>query len=115
MNSKEMEQIDYPIPMIQIGGMGPQYDDACFVLFLRFWKYFDEHPQEYGKLKEGEEFPDSVRADLDKISADINPTGAMFWSSLSHALYVKRHGYDEWIKKDKDRIVMWTPHTDNRW
>ena len=112
--AKEMESCKYPIPVVSMGGLGPQYDDACFVLFLRFWKWFDEHPEKYREIEERGHIPDDVEKELTKLTDDINPSGAMYGASLTHALFVKKNGYSKWIDKGRKegRIVIWKPHID---
>lgn len=48
---------------------------------------------------------------FDELVMDVKPTGSMFHSSLSHALFVKNNGYSTWLSgAEKERIKMWGPH-----
>ena len=108
--AEDMLKVDYAIPVAVIGGLGPQYDDACLVMMLRFWKYFDEHEDAFKEVLE-RGVSEEIGKELDKLVEDIEPTGAMFDASLRHAVYIKKNGYKDWISK-ANKIVMWKPHID---
>ena len=108
------KKFNEPMQTVEIGGMGPQYEDACQTLMLRMWKYMDEHPELEEKVKaleEGKDIPLEIYHAFDEIVDDINPSGAQYNAALLHALYIKREGYKKWLEGGPiDRIIMWVPH-----
>jgi len=109
------EMLDNPSPIyvVEIGGLGPDYEDACLTVFLRTLKYFEENDLSTDDIVRGKKLDPEIRKELTKKMEDIAPSGAMFNGAVHHALHVKRSGYKSWILSvDRDRVKMWKPHLD---
>lgn len=99
---------------VDISGFGGPYENACQTMLQRFieWgkdKSFEElfPRQPNGKRKLSEQ----ADKELTKLVDDIGPSGAMFWSTISHFSFIHKKGYDAWIKlgEKRNRIIDWNP------
>jgi len=99
------------LPTLEIGGIGPQYEDACQTMLYRFVKWMeDKNPDD---LVQESRLKPEVERELMKLVDDIGPSGAMWGVALSHAFYIRRNGYAKWLETgNKGRVIMWRPHLD---
>lgn len=92
---------------VGISGFEGIYENACQTMLERF--------RERGKSKTyAQVFPKGELSKENKeklvnLVKDIEPSGFMWHATISHFIYILKHGYDAWIESGKDRIIEWDP------
>lgn len=98
--------------MGEISGFGGGYEEACQKMLFAGLAWLDEHPTAepkfrsapgvYGLLDtENDDAREMSKAIVSAVEEDC--TGAMHQAAVSHCLFVRRKGWDEYVAQMKSR------------
>lgn len=97
---------------VDISGFEGPYENACQTMLDRWLKWFETQSfgmvfpvQSDGKRK----FSELYFGILSDLVSDIDPSGAMFWATVSHLAYIVKNGKEKWLHKGKDRLIDYDP------
>ena len=98
---------------VDISGFSGPYENACQTMLQCFLdatealSFEDLFPEVDGKRKLNSETEKKFHSLID----DVAPSGAMWGATISHFAFIKKKGYDAWIKagEDKNGIIEWKP------
>jgi hypothetical protein len=101
------------IKRVDISGFPGPYENACQTMLNRFleWSKDKTFNELYSTQKDKKGLRKDVEEEFSKLVEDIEPSGAMWGGTLSHFAYIKKDGYESWLKlgEEQKRIIEWNP------
>ena len=95
-----------PVTVIEMGGLGPDYEQAIYILAFAFLNELLTQPQPIDfKLA------DKTVCDIEKLPAigalitKVGPSGAMIGAAWNVAFVFMRHGYEKGLAMAPDRHI----------
>lgn len=91
---------------ICIGGMSPDYENACQVMLMAAEQWQSERKPPFTKVD-----ADSLGDHVDKACPGGGASGAMVGAVVSHTFRIRAIGRDEWLReaerRDPARLFVW--------
>jgi hypothetical protein len=104
---KPTEKYKFLPGMGEISGFGGAYEQQCRNMVIAGCNWFDEHPGAdpkittyqniFGIIDPNNEDAKSLTGTMAEICPDC--TGAMMQAAVTHVLFIKRKGWDEYVKQ----------------
>ena len=107
-----MNKYEYTDEMSEISGFGGSYEAACRKMVIAGLEWLDEHPDAdlkfggfegvYGLITDESEDAEALTKHIIAAvsnSQDGGPTGAMHQAAIQHILFIKRNGWDAYVRE----------------
>ena len=96
-----------PVTVVEMGGLGPEYEQAIYILVFAFLTELLAQPQPINFELATKIILEITRLPtIETLITEVNPTGTMFGAAWNAAFVFMRHGYEKGLAMAPDRHIV---------